>query len=294
MASMGGVKPFIPGRPHWWQWLTVLSLDAPAVALLWQWQLARVARTPLTWHHGFVLGAATWLAYAADRWIEGWRLAPAQVRTQRHWFYQRWRWPVFTVWLVVAAAGLTVAFTQLNRREIVAGLLVLAPVLFYLFSHQLLHRGHPWRVPKELCVALLFATGVSCFSLARDPRSFVPLAAPLVLFGALCLANCTLISLWETEVDRAHGEASLVLQYPRSRRFVRTLPWLLAAVALLLLAAEPANSAQTAVLCAAVSGLLLGGLDLAHARCGRELARALADVVLMTPLVPLLASIRMW
>ena len=37
------MKPFVPGKPHWWQWPTILSLDAPAVALLWQWQLARVA-----------------------------------------------------------------------------------------------------------------------------------------------------------------------------------------------------------------------------------------------------------
>ena len=37
------MKPFVPGRPHWWQWLTILSLDAPVVAVLWQWLLARVA-----------------------------------------------------------------------------------------------------------------------------------------------------------------------------------------------------------------------------------------------------------
>jgi len=29
--------------PHWWQWPTVLSLDAPAVAVLWQWEIAQAS-----------------------------------------------------------------------------------------------------------------------------------------------------------------------------------------------------------------------------------------------------------
>jgi hypothetical protein len=80
--------------PRWWQWPTVLSLDAPAVALVWQLTLARVARAPLAWRHVVVLTSSVWLAYVLDRWIEGWRLLPEQLRTQRHTFYQRWRWPV--------------------------------------------------------------------------------------------------------------------------------------------------------------------------------------------------------
>jgi hypothetical protein len=48
---------------------------------------------------------------------------------------------------------------------------------------------------------------------------------------------------------------------------------------------------QIATLCAAASAGLLGIVDCAHVRCGRQLSRVLADVALMTPLVPLLASL---
>jgi hypothetical protein len=284
------IKEFIPGKPKWWQWPTVLSLDAPAVALAWQWLFARVARTPLAWHHLFILGAAVWLVYAADRWIEGWRLVPERVLTQRHWFYLSQRWPVFAVWLVMAATGLATAFMRLDPHEIAIGFIVLAPVLVYLLSHQLMHRGNPWRVPKELCVALLFAAGVSCFPIAREPGALRLLSVPLALFGALCLANCVLISLWETEVDRTHGQTSFALQYPRGHRLVRLLPWLLALLATGFAGSET-GAMRVAALCAAASGGLLGAVDLAHVRCGRQLARVLADVVLMTPLVPLLASL---
>ncbi|MDE3084869.1 MAG: hypothetical protein KGJ37_06605 [Verrucomicrobiota bacterium] len=283
------MKAFIPGKPYWWQWPTVLSLDAPAVAVLWQWLLARTARATLAWHHVFILGAAVWLVYAADRWIEGWRLAPAQVLTQRHWFYLRWRWPIFLGWLGVAAADLTAVFLRLDSREITAGFILLAPVLVYLLSHQLVHRDHPWRAPKELCVALLFTAGVLCFPLVREPRAFRRLVVPAMLFGALCLANCALISLWETEVDHTHGQTSLALQYPHSHRLVRALPWLLAILAAGFAAGE-SGAVRIVSLCAAASGLFLGAVDLAHTRCGRQLARVLADVALMTPLIPLLLS----
>ncbi|MGA3007367.1 MAG: hypothetical protein ABSE59_05690, partial [Opitutaceae bacterium] len=238
----------------------------------------------------FILGTAAWLVYAADRWIEGWRLAPEQVLTQRHWFYLRWRWPVFAVWLVLAATGLAVALTQLRSREIAIGFILLAPVLVYLLSHQLVHRDHPWRAPKEFCVALLFVAGVSCFPLARAPGRIGGLSLLLALFGTLCLANCALISFWETEVDRTHGQTSLALQFPGGRRLVRWLPWLLGLLAAGL-AARDTGGMRTATLCAAASGGLLGAVDLAHTGCGRQLARVLADVALMTPFVPLLASL---
>ncbi len=157
------MKPFKPGRPYWWQWPTILSLDAPAIALLWQALLARAVHVTLAWPAAFVLGSSVWLAYAADRWIEGWRLDPAQIRTQRHYFYQRWRWPLGLLWCAVLGADLAVACLGLTAREFRGGLLLLVPVFAYLLSHQLVHRNHPWRAPKEVCVALLLGAGVALF-----------------------------------------------------------------------------------------------------------------------------------
>src|SRR5580658_7946163 len=109
MALISRERELPSRRPRWWQWPTVLSLDAPAVALLWQWLLGWIAAVPLPAPRAFVLGASVWLAYSADRWIEGWRLSPERIRTKRHYFYQRWRWPVAAVWLLVFAADLRAA-----------------------------------------------------------------------------------------------------------------------------------------------------------------------------------------
>jgi len=275
---------YVPGRPHWWQWLTVLSLDAPLVAVAWQSALARVAGVNLHTHHTLVLGAAVWLAYAVDRWIEGWRLDPAQIGTQRHWFYQRWRWPVATVWLVVLLATLALSFTRLTSVELGSGLFLLVPVLIYLLSHQYLHRGHRWRAPKEICVALLFTIGVACFPVANRPAVLPRLVPPLFLFGLLCFTDCALISLWEDEVDRSHGQTSLALQFPQGRPWVRALPCIIAALGTTA-AVFGGNDAKGMIVCAISSAILLGCLDLFHRRLGRQLARALVDITLMTPFV---------
>ena len=278
------------GRPRWWQWPTVLSLDAPAVALLWQWQLAWAAGVALATSRAVILGAAVWLVYSADRWIEGRRLETDAIRTQRHYFYHRWRGPVAVIWMIVASAGLTAAFTRLSGREIAAGLLLLTPVLIYLISHQHLHRHSPRRVPKEICVGLLFGAGVAVFVAVAPAVRLGALAGPLVLFMLLCFDNCVLISGWETAVDHSHNQMSFARQFPRGMALGRGLPWILAGVAAVM-GAKASVAARPAFFCAGASGALLGLVDIAERRVGREVARVLADVALMTPVVSLFSHL---
>ena len=283
------LRRYVPGRPHWWQWLTVLSLDAPLVAVTWQYALARATGVTLHGYHHFILGAAVWLAYAADRWIEGWRLDPARIETQRHWFYRRWRWPVAALWLALFLAAIALSIVRLSRPELDAGLFLLVPVLIYLLSHQFLHRDQRWRAPKEICVGLLFGSGVACFPAANRPAAWPGLVLPLTLFGLLCFTNCALISQWEDEVDRLHGQTSLALQFPQGRIFVRALPWIIATVGLGWLVTGQGGLDGT-IACAGISGVLLGCLDLVHRRLGRQLSRALVDLTLLTPWVFLLRT----
>lgn len=277
---------FVPGRVRWWQWITVLSLDAPLVAVAWQAAFTRVVAPPDSTrpHQAWLLGAAVWLAYAADRWIEGWRLTPQTVRTQRHYFFLRWRWPAFAAWLAVLGGALVLAARELSSREWLFSLALLPPVFAYLLSHQFLHRAHPWRVPKELCVAAILTLGAALYPAANLAGPLLPLAAPGALFFLLALANCLLISDWEREVDRHHGQTSLALRFTTARRLAAALPW-----GILVLAAAHAfthaGPARTVALHAAASALLLGLLALAEPRLGRERARVLADLALLTPLI---------
>lgn len=256
------------------------------MAVVWQALLAVVAGVALTPAHRIVLAATVWLAYVADRWIEGWHVHWRDIRTQRHHFYQRHRWPVAAVWVIVAGADVALSFTQLSDRDVIAGAVLIAPVLLYLLSHQLVHRRHPWRAPKEVCVAALLTGGV-CVFLSASPH-LAPLVPAASLFALLCFANCALISAWEREVDLSHGQTSLAIDIDaREHRWAFSqLPWL---VVVLAVAASVEASAASGVVsaCAAASGLLLVAVDHIERRTGWKLARVLADAALLTPLVPL-------
>jgi hypothetical protein len=281
------VQPSVASRPRWWLWPTILSLDAPAVVVLWQVLIARSASAGVSPAEAFVLGSSVWLAYAADRWIEGWRLIPENIRTHRHRFYQRWRWPIMALWMGVLALDLAAAVRGLAPASFRGGLLLLIPVTAYLLSHQLIHRKIRLRAPKEACVALLLAGGAAVFAASRPGADIHAMAVPVILFVLLCFANCALISVWENEVDRSHGQTSLALQFSRAAAVSRALPWLIFVLAAAIrLAAVP--HANAAAACAAASGVLLGLVDLAERRVGWVAARVLADVALMTPLAWLL------
>lgn len=271
-----------PETSPWWQWPATLSLDAPLVAVLWQLLFARKIGVTLDWHDPELLGLAVWIIYAADRWIEGWRLDLDSVQTRRHGFYIRHRWPVFVIGLAAIAAGAVIAITQLGESEFKAGFVLLIPTLVYLFSHQLLHRHHPLRVPKEIVIAVIFALGCALAPAASAPEKITELLVPVTLFGLLCFANCALIASWEKDADAAHGQTSLALQLKGLRSIIPALPWIVAVIASASVFLNPTPS-HPGALCTAASGILLGLLDRLQPRIGRENARALVDFTLMTP-----------
>ena len=285
--------------PKWWQWPTVLSLDAPAVALAWQGLSARTAGVRLAAAPATVLGLSVWLAYVADRWIEGWRLQPEQVRTQRHYFYLRHRWPVAALWAAALAVDVAVACADLTRREFWLGAGLLPLVLAYVISHQFVHRDRRWRLPKEICVALLLAGGIAAFvaadqtdlnsvgAQARPEVALHPGTVPVLagLFFVLAFANCALISVWERAVDQSHGQISLARQFAIGPQLGRSAAWLALAGGMVAAVAWPA--VRSAGLCAAASGGALLAVDRAQNVLGWEAARVLADVVLLTPLAVL-------
>lgn len=275
--------------PRWWQWPTVLSLDAPAVVLAWQWLFAAHTGAPLGRPEVFVLATTVWLAYAADRWFEAFLLPPTQIRTTRHRFYHDHCAPIALIWIAVLLTDMAVAFVELPARALIAGGCLGVPAIVYVLSHQLLHRGSRWRVPKEICVAILIAAASCVFVAAVPGAPRGALAAPVALFAALCLANLLLISAWEADVDETHGQDSLARQFGAVAAFSHLVPLLLTAAAL----AAPFWGVWPVVAhSVAASALLLALVDRYEPQLGSPLARVLADVVLLTPLIPLLHGLR--
>ena len=121
-------------------------------------------------------------------------------------------------------------------------------------------------------MAALLTGGVVVFlTESEQPRD---LMMPAVLFALLCFTNCALISVWERDVDRAHGQTSLALGANGNADLIRQLPWMIAVLAAG--GAIVANGAgQVAALTVAVSAVLLALIDQLERRSGRQPARVL-------------------
>jgi hypothetical protein len=107
------------------------------------------------------------------------------------------------------------------------------------------------------------------------------------LFVLLCFANCALISAWEAEVDELQGQTSIALQFRGGVALGAAVPWVVAVLAAVAAAGIPGGPRRIAAICALASGVFLGVLNLTEPAIGRRPARVLADVALMTPIVPL-------
>lgn len=254
----------------------VLSLDAPLVALAWQGLLAAHTGLPLRTPGRIVLALTVWLIYVADRLLDV-RALRAPPRTARHYFY--FSHPTAATWLLGSIVILDLAVIGLDLRPEVlrTGLVPSLCVAGYL---ALVHKTR-FRIPKELLVAFLFTVGTFVVAWTNAPDPARELWLPALSFIALCLANLILIERWEA--------AELARDNSTSRhRFTVALcnafpVW----VSVLLIAAATGWNTPW-YRCIAISTAALLALLAAGRLMRLDVRRALADVVLLTPIFFLL------
>ena len=140
-------------------WLNLVCLDAPIVAITWQWFFARDFHLSLTASSRAALFLTSWLIYLADRFADTWALQRNSPRSLRQEFCQRHQTPWIAAIAGIALLDLWIIAHQLDRGTIRMGMLIGAFSLIYLAINYWL--GKTWRfLPiKEICVGSLFAVG---------------------------------------------------------------------------------------------------------------------------------------
>jgi hypothetical protein len=245
-----------------WLYPNLLSLDAPIVAVVWQVMFAWSFRARFDPLAAVLLILAVWVIYVADRVFDAWRQsAENPVEQPRHEFYRRhWR-AVTPVWIAALGISAWLAWTRLPVALFSRGVTLLAAVAIYFgFAHFSKRR---W--PKELAVAVLFASGAS-LAVWEHAKTWIDIAT-IVLFGTLCWINCAAIEQWELRgldnwpVRRAAicvGLIALIFLYDQRP----------------ILAGAETASAFAFVM-----------LDRAKLRLSSDALRVLADVALLTPVL---------
>jgi hypothetical protein len=222
------------------------------------------------------LALAAWSVYIGDRLLDA-RHARSPLR-ERHHFHWRRRKVLLPIALgaAVAAVAIVLYCMPLAARER-NSVLAAAALAYFASVHS------PWRVPaakiglripKELLVGILFTLACATPVWARMAGHRLHLLMPTVCFIALAWLNCHAIESWESAKDSA-------------RVSVVRLATALGSAALLCgaVAAAAHDLRQAALLAgAAVSGALLGWLDLRRRTLPPVALRAAADLALLVPM----------
>lgn len=261
-------------------WMTLLSLDAPAVAALWQRLFARSFQAPVEGSVTLLLALVVWLIYVADRFLDTLAAPPQDVEAARHSFYRRRRGAFALPFLSAFAVACWLAWTRIERRTFRHGMIILLAVGVYFL---LVHLPRPRAgVPKELLVGVLFGLG-TCFPVWEQMKSGeLRLLPPFLVFTALCWLNCAAIESSEWARLRQH-------------RFGRPHPWTVWLGKHLTLAAGAAALGAAGMLLAggearlAVAEIFSAGgfvlLDFWGEKISLDVYRVLMDVALFTPLL---------
>ncbi|MCA9417429.1 MAG: hypothetical protein KC931_04765 [Candidatus Omnitrophica bacterium] len=264
-------------------WLNVLSLDAPLVAICWQFFFSRLFDRPIVWTHPFLLGAVTWLAYSGDRILDGMRAEDPSMLAPRHRFAVRYRIHLILTWILVFLLGLGVGVFLLERPLFWRGMSLTAGVAVYYLLVFLWPNWTRRVVPREFAVSLLFVAGTSCFVFTKADLKSVEVWNALIWFGAICFINCILIAFWEKEIDQQNAEVSAATTSPGLGRKANLLIAATLGVAALCWVASPFTTVRRVLFAVGLSLIFLFVLNLS--RVSREKKPVLADMALLSPLL---------
>jgi hypothetical protein len=250
-----------------WLWPNLLSLDAPLIALLWQYLFSRCFHSPLGFIPATLLVCAVWLIYVADRVLDARRDAG---EAPRHAFCWTHRKPLLTLWCAVLFGSGLLAFTKLPETILVAGIGLGAVVAAYFLAvHSARGLRYRYLWSKEAVVGIIFGLGTTI--VAWEQVRTLADWGTIALFSGLCWLNCVAIEQWESD-EHSSSET----------------PWPISwgALSLALLGAALFWGHRPILGGAEVaSALSLLMLDRSRNRFSPAALRVLADVALLSPIL---------
>jgi hypothetical protein len=262
-------------------WLNLLCLDAPLVAVAWQWLFARSLHVEVPSASRLGLFLTAWLIYLIDRFIDATSLAAEVRKSARQRFCANHKLIWLALAVIVALLDAMIVFDSLDRQTAIRGMLLGTIAVAYLVINWRLSKLWETLPLKEISVGCLFTSGtlVVLAPQVRVARSTISFAA--ILFASLCALNCISIAVWERDLDHAQRKHSIATRWQHVRNYAQVLLILLASACALLAFLDP--SVWPLAICLGASAVFLFALHFLP--INRDDRTALADLVLLTPLV---------
>jgi hypothetical protein len=262
------------------------SLDAPAVAVVWAIAFAWATGVRLAPWAPLLLACGTWTVYVGDRLLDAHRAIRSQnlcALRERHYFHWRHRRSLIPLGCATAAIAAALIVGRMpavvrDRNSILAA----ATLVYFSGVHSITHLPGWLRklvsrriLSKEFLVGLLFTAGSVAPVIARVHVVDWPFCACFMIFALLAWTNCFAIETWES--SRIQNGVML-----------RATTLGVVAIAVSVVFAHLNWRISALLFAAACSALLLALLARKRATVSPLTLRALADLVLLTPILAVL------
>lgn len=287
---VGGVTT--RARTPWWLWPNLLSLDAPLVAVVWLFMLAK------TWgvsyhpgHEYVVLALVVWVIYVADRLLDALVHGDSSRCQERHRFhlrYRRWFAALATVAAVVAV-GLVLWMSPMAifGYAAVAGFLVAG-----FFAMALFAAPEAGELPyaKNILGGITFAFGTAMvghvYMFDKGILDLLLRNREFIAFAVLCVLNIAAIDLWE------HASRTEDVELKAQDELALTLPLILLGGSAFVFARQADGTGSAAFFHAILTGsALLFVLNRTRGRFSLEALRVLADAAMVVPALVFMATL---
>ena len=265
----------------------LLSLDAPTVAALWTYFIARCCHVSLPWTAAAAMFLAVWMLYATDRLLDA-RHGNTSELEERHRFHHLHK-RGFLSGIVCASVALAcllprVEPTALRLYALLASLLFAYFFLIHIYPSNASPAQNLRRLPKELAVGVFFPAAIFIPTVARAPQLRLPLLPVAVLFAAVCTLNCLYLYAWEH--PGSHSSAHWTTRFATRNLPLLTILTLLCAAISMIVSRFFAGAPNAPLsLACDLSATVLLGLHFQRKRFTPIHLRAAADLALLTPLL---------
>lgn len=272
-------------RAPWWIWPNLLGIDAPIVAVVWQYFFACNFGLKIPGSNYLTLFSVVWVIYSVDRLLDARMLKRPEGATLRHSFYHR------NYRIAFVFTGILIVFTGLSClcflpvELIKTGSFVGAFVVIYLL-HQIWAKGPMMMiVPKEVFIGMVFAVGstLTGHTWSGESISDAFFSPSVILFGVLCSMNCIAISVWERVHDVENDSNALPQLFPQ---VVKLFPIIACAVFISLIVFSLTNHDHVGFPIFVASGIgcgLIAFLSFFDGKASSQFLRFAADMAVMVP-----------
>ncbi len=179
-----------------WQWIPLLHLDVPLVAVAWQGFIGAYWEVPLSWADRLVLALVVWLLLTTKSWLDAVR---GESELLHHRFYQRHLTGIRWLLVVVSLLSGILALFFLSGWVLVFGgvLLGVIGVFFYSLQDASTDGGEL----KPLIGGILFSLGCMVVPFAKAD-SFTLWLLFLLIALAYTAFVCFFLGEWWQERER--------------------------------------------------------------------------------------------